>query len=176
MVTVLGRLGGASGCLLGLVCSSSSPQPRPSRAIQLIQRHTALYTIQLYSLYSIQRYTITLCFSASDENRQKAVAVSRYIHGKGRRGGIDRASSRRSSQQRASLALAARRRLRNVTRTSKEPRGRRGTRACSCCGGYGRPGIATRGAADRPLQLPPPQFEARPHLRRRGGTGPKLPS
>ena len=27
----------------------------------VIQRYTALYTIQLYSLYSIQRYTITLC-------------------------------------------------------------------------------------------------------------------
>ena len=45
-------------------------EPRLSRALQLIQRYTAkyiiqlytaMYTIQLYSLYSIQRYTITLC-------------------------------------------------------------------------------------------------------------------
>ena len=36
---------------------------RRELSYSVIQRYTALYTIQLYSLYIIQRYTITLCMA-----------------------------------------------------------------------------------------------------------------
>ena len=40
--------------------TSDHTLPERYSLYSIIQRYTALYTIQLYSLYSIQRYTITL--------------------------------------------------------------------------------------------------------------------
>ena len=45
--------------------TSNHAPPELYSLYSVIQRYTALYTIQLYSLYSIQRYTITLCGSMS---------------------------------------------------------------------------------------------------------------
>ena len=57
--------------------TAPSHRTTPPRALQLIQRYTALYTIQLYSLYSIQRYTITLWAECGPSRSLRRVRSSR---------------------------------------------------------------------------------------------------
>ena len=66
------------------IYSSLTSNHAPSELYSLysvIQRYTALCTIQLYSLYSIQRYTITLCIGQARlilnavEKAQKSVLL-----------------------------------------------------------------------------------------------------